>query len=547
MTVPQTSAGLIYASYHTPRRVNTVQKGMRLATRNWWENWWFLVAVALFTALPLIFPETPPLVDVPGHIGRYRIELDLNSSPDLQRYFAFQWRLIGNLGVDLLVIPLAPLIGLEPAVKVIVLTIPVLTSAGILWTAKEVHGRVPPTALFAIPFVYGYPFNFGFINFALSVALALLALALWLNLGRHNRPLLRALLFVPISCLIWLVHVFGWGVLGLTIWSAELVRQHDERRNWVRSALGATRSALVLAVPLLFMIVWRNGLASGDTFGFFRFFSKIFSFAAALRDRWLLWDTFGVAVAAMLIGAAIFDRNLELSRKLAIPAIALLVVFLLLPAEVFGSAYADMRLAPLVLIVAIMAIRFRNFPGEQAAKSLVAGLGLLFVVLRLGATTVSFALADNESQRDLQALNYMPRGARVLFLSGEPCGKDWMMPRHTHLGSFVIARKFGFSNDQWQSGGQLLRVPYPLAPGFRADPSGAIYSKECLAAAHPQLRKGEVLGRTTQQALDQFPRRAFDFVWMSMPPNLDYRTPADLRLVWRDSDSMLFRVRHSPS
>ena len=113
----------------------------------WWERPSFLIAIALVSAVPLLWPEIPPLVDVPGHIGRYRVELDLHSSADLQRYYDFRWALIGNLGVDILILPLAPVIGLEPAVKLIVAAIPPLTVLGMFAIAREVHGRVPPTAL----------------------------------------------------------------------------------------------------------------------------------------------------------------------------------------------------------------------------------------------------------------------------------------------------------------------------------------------------------------------------------------------------------------
>ena len=147
----------------------------------WWEQRWFLALVVLATMIPLIYPPIPPLVDLFGHMGRYRVELDLAQSPYLQRYYDYHWAAIGNLGVDLLIIPLGRLIGLEPAVKLIVLLIPPMTAAGFLWFAREVHGREPPTAFFALPFIYGYPFLFGFVNFTLSVALAFLAFGLWLG------------------------------------------------------------------------------------------------------------------------------------------------------------------------------------------------------------------------------------------------------------------------------------------------------------------------------------------------------------------------------
>ena len=180
-------------------------------------------------------PPIPPLVDLLGHMGRYRVEL--GDSPWLERYYSFHWALIGNLGVDLLVMALAPLIGLEPAVKLIVIAIPAMTVAGFLWVAREVHGRIPPTAYFAIPFVYGYPFLFGFVNFALSMALAFLAFGLWLRLGRLGRTRLRAWLFVPISLVVFFTHAYGWGALGLLCFSAEAVRQHDRGERWCQGRL----------------------------------------------------------------------------------------------------------------------------------------------------------------------------------------------------------------------------------------------------------------------------------------------------------------------
>src|SRR3546814_20028926 len=90
------------------------------------------------------------------------------------------------------------------------MTIPALTVSGLLWIAREVPGRVPATALFALPIAYSYPFHFGFANFALSMALALNAYAFWLRLGRQNRIGLRAAIFVPLSCLLWLCHTSGW-------------------------------------------------------------------------------------------------------------------------------------------------------------------------------------------------------------------------------------------------------------------------------------------------------------------------------------------------
>jgi hypothetical protein len=56
--------------------------------RPWWERRGFLALIVLSTMLPLVYPPIPPLVDLLGHMGRYRVELDLNHSPWLQQYYA---------------------------------------------------------------------------------------------------------------------------------------------------------------------------------------------------------------------------------------------------------------------------------------------------------------------------------------------------------------------------------------------------------------------------------------------------------------------------
>ena len=80
--------------------------------RGWWQNPVVIAAVILLAAVPLLYPKIPPLVDLFGHMGRYRVQLDIGHSPWLKDYYGFHWAAIGNLGVDMLVMPLGSLLGL---------------------------------------------------------------------------------------------------------------------------------------------------------------------------------------------------------------------------------------------------------------------------------------------------------------------------------------------------------------------------------------------------------------------------------------------------
>ena len=501
--------------------------------RPWWETRLCLGLVVLATTLPLLYPPVPPLVDLLGHMGRYRVELDLDHSPFLQLYYNYHWAAIGNLGVDLLIIPLGKLLGLEPAVKLIVLLMPPLTAAGFLWVAREVHGRVPPTAFFALPFIYGFPFLFGFVNFTLSVALAFVAFGLWLRLGRLGQTTLRGWLFVPISLIVFFCHTYGWGLLGLMCFSADAVRLHDRGRSWWRAGLEASLHAAVMALPLLVMLLWRGETHGGSTSDWFNWRVKWHWIYMALRDRWKWFDIGALIVPALVILYALVSRKLTLSRNLAFSAIVLAICFVLLPRIIFGSAYADMRLIPYLMAVALLAIRFRGAPDRRTAQVL-AVLGLLFFGTRTAANTVSLAMAADDQSAKMKAIDLMPEGARVVSLVGMTCNEYWPMLRNGHLGAMVIVRRDGFANDQWViEGVNLLDLKYTKAGYFAADPSQLVRPNHCLDPLH----------RMVDQSLTTLPRDDFDYVWLIDPPAYNPEAVADMKLVWRRPGSMLYKTR----
>jgi hypothetical protein len=503
--------------------------------RDWWDHPAIVFGAILACAVPLLWPNIPPLVDLPGHLGRYHVQMRLDDVPALREFYSFNWALIGNLGVDLLVVPLAALIGLEPAVKAITILIPMLTAAGFLWVAREVHGRIPPTAYFALPIVYCYPFNFGFLNFALSMGLAFLAFALWLRLARLGRFGVRAAVFVPISILLWVCHAFGWGTLGVMAFSAELVRQVDLKRGFFRGAFRTGVQCLSLAPPVLLMLLWRSGDGVGGSTGaWFRWKQKLDWVLMILRDRWELWDGASLAALGLLLLMPVFlFRRLEYSRNLAASAIFLAVVFVCLPRVVFGSNYADMRLAPFVLAVAVLAIRYRP-AWTGRAGAVFAVLGLAFFAARIGANTASFWLYDQAYDRELAAVEHIPREARLVSFVGVPCRREWGMSRLEHLPAFALVRRDAYSNDQWSmSGAQLLTARYPSPDNwFSRDPSQQVLARPC---------RGE-RWQTLDQALATFPRDMFDHVWLISPPPHEPVLTDGMEEIWRSGTSVLYRV-----
>lgn len=108
------------------------------------------------------------------------------------------------------------------------------------------------------------------------------------------------------------------------------------------------------------------------------------------------------------------------------------------------------------------------------------------------------------------------------------------MLRNGHLGAMVIVRRDGFANDQWViEGVNLMDLKYTKAGYFAADPSQLVRPNHCLDPLH----------RMIDQSLSRLPRDDFDYVWLIDPPPFSPGTVADMKLVWRGPESLLYKTR----
>lgn len=493
----------------------------------WWQTRWFVLAAILASGLPLLWPALPPLVDMPGHLGLYRIMAEAGQPP-LARHYAVHWAPIGNLGVEGLVLALHPLLDVEPASHLVVGLIPPVTVAAMLWLAREAHGRLPPAAPFALPLAFALPFQLGFVNFALAAALALAGLALWIRLARRSRPWVRILLFVPIAGLVWLCHSFGWAMLGLFAFGAEWAMRRERGEPRGGAALRAALCCAPMAWPQLLAATGGVGLA-GDTGDWFHLAAKAQWIAALLRERWKAYDVACVILLALLLWTALRSKRLSFAPVLGVPALLGLVAFLLLPRLYAGGAYVDMRILPGTVAVALLAIRVA--PGEAALANRLALAGSGFFALRIITSIAAFALFARGQQAELGGLPLIPAGAALLVLVDEPSTAAWENPRLAHLDGIAIARRRVFTNGQWAIAGQQLIEPlHPGAAPLDRDPSQLV-------------RRPDAPWRQTgfDQAIAGFDRATFSYVWTIGFPAGRARA-ADLAPVWSNGRSALYRV-----
>ncbi|MEK6638851.1 MAG: hypothetical protein AABY88_12300 [Pseudomonadota bacterium] len=493
-----------------------------------------ILLLAIISTVPLMSPSLPPLTDLLGHIGRYRVQLDLASDPVLQRYYGFEWALIGNLGVDLLVQVIAPLIGLESAVKLIVIAIVALTTGGFLLLAYQAHGRISAAAIFALPLAYSFPFQFGFVNYCLSMALAFLAFALWLWLGHSGRIRLRLILFVPISFGIWLAHISGWGALGLFAFAGDYTRLRQAGKAHLMAAGESILQCLPLALPVAIMVLIGRADTDGGTGVWFDWETKYQWFAMALSEQWQPFDIISVTILLFVIAVAAILSDMKFDKALGLATLLLFIAFIIIPRILIGSAYADMRLAPFVLAMALLAIDTRQLSNSGLWRGIMV-LGLAFFLIRTATTAYNFRNHDAMIRRELGALNKIPVGARVASFITYSCRSQWQLDRRTHLPSIALARRRIFTNDQFiMNGAQLIQIRYKAGFPFDRDPTQLIKSDKC---DRPDLL-------TFAQSMAKLPRSGFDFIWIIGAPEdtqVDYN---GLTRIWRNGTSVVYRIEH---
>ena len=437
----------------------------------------WIVLLSALAALPAALTPILPLTDLGGHVGRYAIQLDAGRSPVLAQWYSFEWGLLPNLGVDLLVQLLAPRIGLEPAVHLIVGSIPPLTVSGMLLLSRAAHGRIGVNALYALPLAISLPYLYGFANFALSIALAFHAMALWIAL--EGRPVWRTALFLPLGFALWVCHLVGWAVFSLVAGVTTIVAQYRTGKGIARTLIGTAWMTLpLLAGPVAGALLRKGGGGTVALFANNDAPRKIVWLIMAMADQWLLWDAAGAAIIAFIIYLGLRTRGFAVHYGLLFAALALLGLYLLMPDTIMGSRFADMRLGPVILALFVLCSAPGPLLDPRMMRALLIG-ALAFGGARLATNTASMVTAGRQFAETLTAIEAAPRGVNLVSLYIDAC-KGWSTDRRRHIMGYALVRRHVFDNGQWQlPTGQLIAIHNSKLEPFDRDPSTITFLEAC--------------------------------------------------------------------
>lgn len=411
----------------------------------------FGLLLSILAGLPFLVARYPQLTDYPSHLARYHVMLDGGRSPWLARYYDFERIFAGNLGADLLMLPLGHLLGAESAGWLIGFFIPVLTGLGIVAVLRALGRPLGVGPLLAFSAIWSPAMGMGFYNFCLSLALALLSFALWVRMDGRKW---RWALFMPLGLIVWLCHVSGWGALGILVFGWEWHR----RKSW--HAFAAPWPLLLPIIPQLLA----GGAPGSLNYGAHVASYKLGIWMQAFRGQDLALDlaTLAIMVGAILLAA--LARRID--GRLGWAALIFAGLSLVMPRHFGGGDFADYRLIALALMIGCMAIDWRP------SRAVLAAALTLFVV-RLGVATLAWHDGSQRTAQALAVLDRLPQGAHVA--GAVLVSRDrWGLDPFEHLPSYATVRRDALVNTHFAIPGVHMLQLREGGPGF-IDPSHRVF------------------------------------------------------------------------
>jgi hypothetical protein len=367
------------------------------------------------TLSPLLWARVPALVDYPNHLARMWILVHGRDIPALASNYVAHWRLIPDLAMDLIVPPLAHLIGVEPAGRVFIALTMLALVTGTFALHRVLHGRIGLWPLASLLFVYNAVLYWGFLNCLFGMGVALLLFAAWIA-TRAWPSTLRIPLFATAASALFCLHLFAFGFYGLLIASYEAGNVW-RARPWSAASFATLCRGGLQFVPglLLWWASLGNGGPSLTLYGSPQMKLYAAVAPATFGSQPLPLDSLLVVFCAIFWLAARRSCALTLVPTMRMPLLAVAAAALLMPHWVSGSSLADIRLPVVLPFLLIAGIRLDAPKLRLAAPFAVAAL--VFLALRVWTVTETWRDYDAQFSEFRAVDRIIAPGSRLLVVA----------------------------------------------------------------------------------------------------------------------------------
>jgi hypothetical protein len=450
----------------------------------------FALLVATMVALTCAAPALPTQ-DGPSHVYGLSIVADMSAGiGPWSEHFSFSPALSPNLGFLAVGAPLVRLFGSVSgaliAERVTVSLYVLLLAAGTAFTLRSFGRPALPLAYLALPLALNYPLFLGFYSYVLSAACFVASLGL-LWRGRWRPLAWRAVLATALAVGVSLVHLIGGALVLLAAVVLELTRDRapSGRSGWL---LGVAERAVVVALPSAALAAAYVAAHPSESL------AVLEARHSLLVLGWLLltWGTVVLDPAQMVPAVVAFGAVVvccpwrrfaaaHAERFLGTLALALVVLFFLLPNFLASGAYLNERLPWLVPLILLPVLRLPGSRRRPPTRPLGAGTALFSAVWLLLCLLPAARLAAGPIAPDL----VVPGGSTLAVARFQPRPLWPLFDPMLHVGSRVALTSRAFDlafydfylahyplrwhPSDWPAGTQVHDLYYdPMGAGQRA-------------------------------------------------------------------------------
>jgi hypothetical protein len=383
--------------------------------------WWTIFAsVCVVLLAPLFVVDVPPLLDYPNHLARMYLLAFGQHDPILSRMYAQHWAIIPNLAIDLVLPELVRLLPIYVAGRIMLAATLLLPVIGMIAYHRAVFRVRSYWPLAGGLIAYNALFILGFMNFQLSIGMALLVAAGWMR-WRTRHPLVVALCGGVATTSIFFMHLFGLGFLAVLVGTEELswLWRHQADRSVVLRRLwrhGLILFAAFLAPAALYFMAPFSEV--GGPMTWLPWIHK----TLWLLEPFLTYDgpiDWLVALLFLLLIHALWQfGRLRAAPGIGSAILILLALYLACPFVMMHTGYIDARFPLMIGVLAFAGIRpVRLSPGVRGA--IAAVLALTFLARTASLATVWYG--HNRDVADMrQVISAVPPGSRVLVVVVDP-------------------------------------------------------------------------------------------------------------------------------
>jgi hypothetical protein len=428
-----------------------------------------MLATAVILCMPVILISPVPLVDFPNHVARAEILARYASTPQFQTEFALAWGPIPNVAVDIILQPLMWWLPPLDAARAFLIIVILTHVFGAHLLGRSIHGRFTWSAIPAAAFVYSSFFLYGFVNYALGVAVFMFAVA-HLLAWREQWSGLRWIVQLLLTTAAYFAHLTAFGFVGIVV-CAMAVRDLRTR------AFRVNRTVLELStlVPgvLCFALFMQGDGQVGEVI-YNSLHGKIAILASVIRSYTLAVDLALAIGILILIAISLRAPRSGFSSILVLPIAILALGALVAPKQLLTSSGLDGRFILPALLLATVSIR--AFDGYELVKRLTMVAAVLFL-LRVGGIYLSWQELSIDVRSGMALFKEIPIGARVLPLRLRPEGLDATKrdASFTHVVHYAVMERSTVTAGLFAQRGQQ-----PLV--YRAPPARELLSMDARSA-----------------------------------------------------------------